>query len=312
LVLHDVNDGRKYTPLQHLPQAEASFEVHNSPLSETSLIGFEYGYNVEAKNTLVLWEAQFGDFVNVAQPMIDQFIAAGYARWGEASGLVLLLPHGYEGQAAEHSSGRVERFLQLAANNNFMVANVTTSAQYFHLLRLQAARLGDNARPLILMTPKSLLRSPHASSKSEDLVAGQFEPVLHQVAGANPDKVTRLVLSSGKVGVDLTTELANREGNFDWLAAARVEQLYPFPSERVQEIVAQYQNLEEVVWLQEEPQNSGGWCFVEPRLRSILPEKVSLQYIGRFASASPAEGSADVHNAEQARIIDGALTQHTL
>ncbi|WAH43606.1 2-oxoglutarate dehydrogenase E1 component [Alicyclobacillus fastidiosus] len=311
LVLHDVNDGHKYTPLQHLPGAQASFIVYNSPLSETGVIGFEYGYNVEAPETLVLWEAQFGDFANVAQPMIDQFIAAGRAKWAEASGLVLLLPHGYEGQASEHSSARVERFLQLAAKNNLFIANVTSSAQYFHLLRLQAARLGKNARPLVVMTPKSLLRNVRAASKGIELAEGQFQTVLHQPS-ERAKKVTRLVLSSGKVGVDLTTEIEKRGGDFSWLATARVEQLYPFPAERIQEILAQYANLREVVWLQEEPQNAGAWSFVVTRLLSILPANAALHYVGRPEQAFPAEGSPDVHNAEQAHILDVALSQQTL
>ncbi|GEO24262.1 2-oxoglutarate dehydrogenase E1 component [Alicyclobacillus acidoterrestris] len=311
LVLHDANNGQKYTPLQHLPGAKASFVVYNSPLSETSVMGFEYGYNVEAPETLVLWEAQFGDFANVAQPIIDQFIAAGRAKWAESSGLVLLLPHGYEGQASEHSSARVERFLQLAAKNNMFIANVTTSAQYFHLLRLQAARLGHNARPLVVMTPKSLLRNVRAASKGIHLAEGQFQTVLH-TPSQDAKKVTRLVLSSGKVGVDLTTEIDKREGDFSWLATARVEQLYPFPAERIQEIFAQYENLREVVWLQEEPQNAGAWSFVVTRLMSILPANAALHYVGRPEQAFPAEGSPDVHNAEQAHILDVALSRQTL
>ncbi|WAH38373.1 2-oxoglutarate dehydrogenase E1 component [Alicyclobacillus dauci] len=312
LVLHDANNGNKYTPLQHLPGAKASFIVYNSPLTETAVVGFEYGYNVDAPEALVLWEAQFGDFANVAQPMFDQFLAAGRSKWGEASGLVLLLPHGYEGQASEHSSARVERFLQLAAKNNMFIANVTTSAQYFHLLRLQAARLGDNARPLVVMTPKSLLRNARAASKGNDLAQGKFETVLWADERKSSKKVTRLILSSGKVGVDLTTELDKREDDFSWLATARVEQLYPFPADRLQEIFSKYENLQEVVWLQEEPHNAGPWSFVEPRLRAMLPAGATLHYVGRPEQAFAAEGSPDVHNAEQAHILNVALTQRSL
>ncbi|WP_067619693.1 2-oxoglutarate dehydrogenase E1 component [Alicyclobacillus acidiphilus] len=309
LVLHDVNDGHKYTPLQHLPGAKASFVVYNSPLSETSVIGFEYGYNVFAPETLVLWEAQFGDFVNVAQPMIDQFLAAGRAKWGESSGLVLLLPHGFEGQASEHSSGRVERFLQLAARNNMFVTNVTTAAQYYHLLRLQAARLGSNARPLVVMTPKSLLRNPYASSKGVDLANGQFQTVLHDDSRRTAKKVTRLILSSGKVGVDLAAEIDKRGGLDPTVATARLEQLYPFPGERLQEIFAHYENLQEIVWLQEEPQNAGAWSYAAPRITAILPERVTLRYVGRPEQAFVAEGSPDVHNRVQAEILAAALAK---
>lgn len=311
LVLHDVNTGLKYVPLQNLPSAKASFFVANSPLSETGAMGFEYGYNVQAPETLVLWEAQFGDFANVAQPIIDQFIAAGRSKWGQASGLVLLLPHGYEGQASEHSSARLERFLQLAAKNNLLIANVTTSGQYYHLLRMHAARLshdGHDSRPLIVMTPKSLLRNSRASSKGSDLVEGEFAPVLYSVA-AKPEKVTRLILSSGKVGVDLETELEKNEQDLSWLATARVEQLYPFPEEMLRELFATYANLEEVTWLQEEPQNAGAWSFVVTRLREILPQVATLDYIGRPEQAFPAEGSPEVHATEQAHILDVALAR---
>lgn len=311
LVLHDVNNGEKYTPLQHLPDASASFVVYNSPLSETGVMGFEYGYNVQAPESLVLWEGQFGDFANVAQPIIDQFIAAGRSKWGEASGLVLLLPHGYEGQASEHSSARLERFLQLAAKNNLFIANVTTSAQYFHLLRLQAARLGNNGkntRPLVLMTPKSLLRNPRATSKGAELASGKFQEVMHE-ASSEVNKVTRLILSSGKVGVDLTTEMEKRDEDFSWLATARVEQLYPFPADVLKALFAKYKKLQEVVWLQEEPQNAGAWSYMVTRLGSILPEAAALHYVGRPEQAFPAEGSPDVHNFEQAQILDVALTK---
>ncbi|GLV12804.1 2-oxoglutarate dehydrogenase E1 component [Alicyclobacillus hesperidum] len=309
LVLHDVNNGHKYMPLQHLPGAQASFVVYNSPLSETSVIGFEYGYNIEAPETLVLWEAQFGDFANVGQPMFDQFLAAARSKWGEASGLVLLLPHGFEGQASEHSSARVERFLQLAARNNIVVANVTTSAQYFHLLRRQAARLGADARPLVVMTPKSLLRSAAAASKAADFCEGRFQPVLHKaIPKTAAKKVRRLVLSSGKVGVELTAEIGKRDASETaHIATARVEQLYPLPTLQLQEVLVAYENLKEVVWLQEEPQNQGPWAYMRPHLQDLLPQGVRLRYIGRPEQGFVAESSPDVHNRVQAEILQAAL-----
>ncbi|MBF8378888.1 2-oxoglutarate dehydrogenase E1 component [Alicyclobacillus mali] len=308
LVLHDANTNARYAPLQHLPGAKASFVVYNSPLSETAVIGFEYGYSVEAKDALVLWEAQYGDFANVGQPLFDNFIAAARSKWGETSGLVLLLPHGFEGQAHEHSSGRVERFLQLAARNNIVVANVTTSAQYFHLLRRQAARLA-NPRPLVIMTPKSLLRNPLAASKPEDLTNGRFQPVLHfPKTGESAQGVRRLILSSGKVGVDLAAEMSKRgEEACQHVAAARVEQLYPFPADRLKDVVASYPNLQEVVWLQEEPENQGPWNFMRPRLQELLPASVKLRYIGRPEQGFVAEGSPDVHNRVQAEMLAQAL-----
>ncbi len=311
-VLHDPNTGAEHIPLQSLPQARASFAIHNSPLTETAVLGFEYGYNVQAEDTLVLWEAQFGDFANVAQVIIDQFIVSGQAKWGQSSGLVMLLPHGYEGQGPEHSSARPERYLQLAANNNIVIANVTTAAQYFHLLRRQAARLGPAARPLILMTPKSLLRHPKAASAVKDLVHGTFQPVLSIFGQDSPESVRRLVLSSGKVGVDLVTAMEERPANsYEWLAHARIEELYPFPTEPVQSLFAQYPNLEEIVWLQEEPENMGAWRHVQPYLQRLLPANVALRYVGRPESASPAEGHAPDHNREQSRILEEALSPTT-
>ncbi|MCL6453279.1 MAG: 2-oxoglutarate dehydrogenase E1 component [Alicyclobacillus sp.] len=309
LVLHDVRTGRRYAPLQHLSTAKASFDVHNSPLSETAVIGFEYGYDVHAPEALVLWEAQFGDFANVGQVLIDQFIASGRAKWGQESGLVLLLPHGYEGQGPEHSSARLERYLQLSAENNWVVANVTTSAQYFHLLRLQAQRLLTSPRPLVLMTPKSLLRNPKAASPWEALTAGRFQRVL-AIGSADAAKVRRLVLSTGKVGVDLETDL-EKSGRAEWLAVARVEQLYPFPATELADQIAQFPNLQEIVWLQEEPLNMGAWSYVEPHLRKLTKGNLPVVYVGRKAHASPAEGLADVHQTVQAQIVQ-AVQQEQL
>ena len=308
LVLHDVHDGHRYTPLQHLPTAKASFAVHNSPLSESGVLGFEYGYGLRAPQTLVLWEAQFGDFANAAEVIIDQFIAAARAKWRERSNIVLLLPHGYEGQGPEHSSGRVERYLQLAAEGNLRVANCTTAAQYFHLLRLQAAALGAQPRPLVVMTPKSLLRHPLAQSSLDDLATGGFLPVLED-PGARERRhdVERLVLCSGKISVEY--RLAAKEHRDAGRAALiRLEMLYPFPEEALRAVIQAYPGAREALWLQEEPANMGPWAYVAPRLSALLPVGVPLRYVGRPERASTAEGMPDVHKAEHERILAEALT----
>ncbi len=306
-ILSDTATGEKYSPLGSLPEARASFAVYNSPLSEAAPLGFEYGYSIHAPETLVLWEAQFGDFANAGQVLIDQFIAAARAKWRQEPSLVLLLPHGYEGQGPEHSSGRLERFLQLAAEDNLRVANPTTAAQYFHLLRVQAATLRDARRPLVVMTPKSLLRHARAGSSLGDLTGGGWQPVLDDpLAAARRGAITRLVLCSGKVSVDLITSPA-RETTAT-VAIARLEQLYPFPAEEVTATIAAYPNLDEVVWLQEEPRNMGAWSYAAPRVEAILEARgLSLRYSGRPPHASTAEGSADVHAAEQARIVGEAF-----
>ncbi|HUF14028.1 MAG TPA: 2-oxoglutarate dehydrogenase E1 component [Longimicrobiales bacterium] len=303
LVLHDTESGESWTPLAHLKQAGASFEIYNSPLSEMACVGFEYGYTTAAPETLVLWEAQFGDFVNGAQVIIDQFMSAGRAKWGQDSSLVLLLPHGFEGQGPEHSSARIERFLQLCAEDNFRVADCTTPAQYFHLLRRQA-KLADR-RPLIVFTPKSLLRNPRATSSFDELASGTFHPVLPDASMADSrGRVTRLVLCTGKVYYDLSaSDARERNGH---VAVARVEQLYPFPAQEIAALVADHPALEEVVWAQEEPRNMGAWPFAERRLRDAIGE-LPLRYVGRPERASPAEGFGDVHEAEQKRIVEEAL-----
>jgi 2-oxoglutarate dehydrogenase E1 component len=303
--LSDVETGETYVPLQNIPQAKASFAVHNSPLSEIAVLGFEYGYSVNAHDALVLWEAQYGDFANVGQPMIDQFIVSGQAKWGQTSDLVLLLPHGYEGQGPEHSSARLERFLQLAAHENIRVANLTTATQYFHLLRAQAA-LKDNQRPLIIMAPKSLLRHPMAASRLEDLTEGSFQPVLDdEEARERADSVERLILCSGKI----YTELAGsdyREEAVD-TAIGRIELLYPFPADRVREVIEGYPNLREILWVQEEPKNMGAWTFIEPRLREMTDGEVLIRYVGKPARPSPAQGSARFHKEEHAGIVQAAF-----
>jgi len=309
LVLHDPESGGLFTALQALPQARASFAVYNSPLTETATLGFEYGYGVHAPSVLVLWEAQYGDFVNVGQAVLDQFITTARAKWRQQPALTLLLPHGYEGQGPEHSSARIERFLQLAAEDNIRVANCTTSAQYFHLLRSQAASLGGDRRPLVVMTPKSLLRHALSASSLCDLSDGSFQPVLDDRGAVDrKDRVERLVLCSGKIAIDLTTTAKQREEPVDWVAVARLEQLYPFPANDVRCVVAGYPNLREVMWLQEEPENMGAWTYVSPKLRCVLGTRLPLHYIGRPERASPAEGIADAHMRDQTRIVDAAFS----
>jgi 2-oxoglutarate dehydrogenase E1 component len=297
-VLSDANTGRKYAPLANLPGAKGAFEVYNSALSETAILAFEYGYSVVASDTITLWEAQFGDFVNVAQPIIDQFIVADRAKWGQDSGLVMLLPHGYEGQGPEHSSARLERFLQLCAEGNMTVAYCSTPAQYFHLLRRQALR--KNRRPLICMQPKSLLRLPQAASKLDDLVHGGFQPVIDDpMASQHRDDVRRIVFCSGKLYYDLALAPSRNPH----VALVRVEELYPWPHEEIQRIMDLYPAVEQVVWAQEEPKNQGAWTYVQPRLRASAGAAVGVRYVGRPERASPAEGFADAHQTEQARII---------
>jgi multifunctional 2-oxoglutarate metabolism enzyme len=302
LVLHDATNGQTVCPISQLPTSHAPFELHNSPLSETGCLGFEYGYSQESPESLVLWEAQFGDFVNAAQVIVDQFIISGLAKWGQTSRLTLLLPHGYEGSGPEHSSARLERFLALAAEGNLRVANPTTPAQYFHLLRRQAKIVKQ--RPLIVMTPKSLLRLPQATSSLADLADGRFEPVLAEPV-ADESKVTRLILCTGKIYYDLVGH-PDRVGN-EAIAVGRVELLYPFPESELLEIIARYPNLSEVAWVQEEPRNMGARAFMSPRLLQILPAELDYGYIGRPERASPGEGYPAAHALEQSRIVRTAL-----
>ena len=304
LVLHDVETGKSWTPLQKLPGALAPLELHNSPLSELATLGFEYGYSAAASDALVLWEAQFGDFINGAQVIIDQFLVSGLSKWGLTTRLTLLLPHGYEGQGPEHSSARLERFLQLAAEGNIRVANPTTPAQYFHLLRRQARR--TRQRPLVIMTPKSLLRLPQAGSRLEDLAGGSWRPVLDDVAAdRNGREQTRVVLCSGKLYYDLIAE-AEKMGA-DRPAVVRLEQLYSFPWQEARDVLGRYARMEELVWAQEEPRNMGAWTYVEPKLRELAPDGVQVSYVGRPDRASPAEGYPAAHLAEQGRIVWEAL-----
>lgn len=309
LVLHDEKTGEEYIPLHHIKDAKSSFVVYNSPLTEAAVVGYEYGYNVFSPETLVIWEAQFGDFANMAQVMFDQFISAGRAKWGQKSGLVMLLPHGYEGQGPEHSSARLERYLQLAAENNWTVANLSTAGQYFHILRRQAAMLAkDEVRPLVIMTPKSLLRHPLASVDGVELTNGEFMPVLEQKGlDHNPEKVERIILCSGKIAIDFEERIKDEE--IDWAHILRVEELYPFPKTEIKEIISKHKKLKELVWVQEEPKNMGGWTFVDPYLRDLAPKGVSVKYVGRPRRSSPSEGDPIVHKKEQTRIITEALTK---
>ncbi|HEY3866157.1 MAG TPA: multifunctional oxoglutarate decarboxylase/oxoglutarate dehydrogenase thiamine pyrophosphate-binding subunit/dihydrolipoyllysine-residue succinyltransferase subunit [Solirubrobacteraceae bacterium] len=303
LVLHDAKTGQTVCPIQSLPEALAPLELHNSPLSELACMGFEYGYSQEAPETLVLWEAQFGDFVNSAQVIIDQFITSGLAKWGQTSRLTLLLPHGYEGSGPEHSSARLERFLTVAAEGNIRVASPTTPAQYFHLLRRQA-RIAKQ-RPLVVMTPKSLLRLAQATSTVADLAEGtQFQPVLAE-PGVDNEQVTRLVLCTGKIYYDLVghPERASHPG----LAVGRVELLYPFPEGQILELMNSYPNLQEILWVQEEPRNMGARAHMFPRLMQIMPEEIHFGYIGRPERASPGEGYPAAHIKEQSRIVGTAI-----
>jgi 2-oxoglutarate dehydrogenase E1 component len=303
-VLHDVETGETFAPLQHLDDASASMEIYNSPLSEYACVGFEYGYSVAAPEALVLWEAQFGDFVNGAQIVIDQFVVAGLAKWRETTRLTLLLPHGYEGNGPEHSSARLERFLQLAAQENIRVANCSTSGQYFHLLRRQA--LDAAGRPLIVMTPKGLLRLKQASSTLADLSEGAFRPVIDD-RDADSEAVTRLVFCSGKVYYDIVGH--EERANASHVAVARVEQLYPFPVESYAAVVAAYPNLREVIWAQEEPQNMGAWRTIRHRLEEPLRgHGIPLTFVGRSWRASPSEGYPTAHLREQDRIVRAALS----
>jgi 2-oxoglutarate dehydrogenase E1 component len=302
LALHDVHTGERHAPIQQLTEAQASFEVHNSPLSEYGALGFDYGYSVAAPEALVLWEAQFGDFVNGAQIIVDQFLVSGLAKWGQTSRLTLLLPHGFEGNGPEHSSARLERFLQSAAQENIRVANPSTSAQYFHLLRRQA--LEARPRPLVVMTPKGLLRLKESSARLDELVHGSFRPVLDDPDARHED-VRRLVLCSGKIFYDIAGHEARRSD--DSMALIRLEQLYPFPARAVTEAVSSYGAAEELVWAQEEPLNMGAYRSIRHRLEDVLPPRMRLRYVGRPWQASPSEGYPTAHLAEQERIVRDAI-----
>jgi 2-oxoglutarate dehydrogenase E1 component len=305
-VLHDIVTGETLIPLAGIAQGYAPFEIYNSPLSETAVMGFEYGFSTATRTDLVLWEAQYGDFSNVAQPIVDQFLSSSHSKWAETSSLVLLLPHGYEGQGPEHSNARLERYLQLTAEGNMTVAYPSTPAQYFHALRRQARR--GRRRPLVLMQPKSLLRLPVASSQLEDLATGSFHRVFDDPARAEQRaEVRRVVFCTGKIYYDLL-EARARANTAPVVALARVEELSPWPHDGVAKIVDAYPNLEDVVWAQEEPRNMGAWTYISPRLRASTGTQLPVRYVGRPERASPAEGYTSTHMEEQARIVGEALT----
>jgi multifunctional 2-oxoglutarate metabolism enzyme len=306
-VLYDTQTGKAWAPLSELrsnSSPEARFEVFDSSLSEEGVLGFEYGYSVVNQSALVLWEAQFGDFGNGAQTIIDQYIAASEDKWKQRSRLVMLLPHGYEGQGPEHSSARLERYLQLCAENNLQVCYPTTPAQYFHLLRRQVQK--GMERPLIIMTPKSLLRLPAASSSVEDLVSGGFRPLIDDIEISDPDAIERIVLCSGKLYYDLVE--ARKKSDERRVAIVRLEQFYPFPLTAIREMQSKYSKAREIVWAQEEPRNMGGWAFMEGRLENLMPACERPRYVGRTASASPATGSYSIHQKEQAKLVADALS----
>jgi len=308
-VLHDQNrekwDSGTWIPLQHIKENQPDFEIIDSVLTENAVVGFEYGYTTSEPNQLVVWEAQFGDFANGAQVVIDQFISSGEVKWGRICGLVMLLPHGYEGQGPEHSSARPERYLQLCAQHNMQVCVPSTPAQIYHLLRRQMVR--DYRKPLIVMSPKSLLRHKEAVSTMDELANGTFHTVIGDVDNLDAKKVKRVIVCSGKVYYELLAY--RRDRKIDDIAILRLEQQYPFPHEDYKNAVAKYGAAKEVVWCQEEPQNQGAWYRLRAMLRADIDAKKVLAYAGRAVSASPAVGYAAKHNAEQKTLIEDAFAE---
>jgi 2-oxoglutarate dehydrogenase E1 component len=302
-VLFDYETGREYTPLAHLGPRQGAFEIHDSPLSEAGVLGFEYGYSLDTPDGLVVWEAQFGDFVNAAQVIIDQFLSSSEAKWNRVSGLVLLLPHGMEGQGPEHSSARLERFLNLCVNDNWQVCNLTTPAQYFHVLRRQVLR--PYRKPLVIMSPKSLLRHPMATSPLSDFTQGGFRHIIPDAMATNPAKVKRVLLCTGKVYYDLVA--AREERGYADTAIIRVEQLYPLYKDELLEALSAYSDGTQVVWVQEEPKNMGPWPYINRELPGLLAGSFPWSCVSRPLSASPATGSASRHKREQARLVEDAF-----
>jgi multifunctional 2-oxoglutarate metabolism enzyme len=301
-VLVDFRNGREYAPLAHVDPDQGKFWIFDSLLSEFAALGFEYGYSVVHKDALVAWEAQFGDFVNGGQVVVDQFLVAAEDKWGQTSGLVLLLPHGFEGQGPEHSSARMERFLILCAEDNLQVANVSTAAQYFHLLRRQVRR--DIRKPLVVFTPKSLLRARTARSPIDDFTQGAFREMLDDPGVEDPSAVRRVIMCSGKVAYDV---MSARDDTKAPVAIVRAEQLYPWAADQAAEILGRYENAGEVVWLQEEPENMGAWNFVKGRLYEGLGDDYRIRRVSRPESGSPAVGSHAVHVQEQEELLERAL-----
>jgi 2-oxoglutarate dehydrogenase E1 component len=302
-ILVDHQTGEEYAPLAHVSLEQGKFWIYDSSLSEYAAMGFEFGYSLVQRDGLVCWEAQFGDFVNGAQIILDQYLAASEDKWGQTSGLVLLLPHGYDGQGPEHSSGRIERFLTLCAEDNMQVTNVTTAAQYFHLLRRQVRR--PVRKPLIEFTPKYLLRAKESRSRADELEHGSFEEVLDDATVGEPSAIRRIVLCSGKVAFDLMKRRDDRQVP---AAIVRVEQLYPWPEQQIRAIVDRYENADSVFWVQEEPENMGPWPFVDSRLHALLPDRVKLGRATRAESGSPATGSSLVHAQELDDLLEEAFS----
>jgi 2-oxoglutarate dehydrogenase E1 component len=305
-VLHSQKDGGTWVPLQNLRDGQPRFHIYDSLLSELAVLGFEYGYATTKPNALIIWEAQFGDFANGAQIVIDQFLTSGEIKWARLCGLTLLLPHGYEGQGPEHSSARLERFLQLCAEHNIQVCVPTTPAQIYHLLRRQVVR--PLRKPLIAFTPKSLLRHKDAVSSLEELANGGFRHVIGEVDPQDADRVTRVVICSGKVYYELR-DMRNERG-LDHVAILRLEQVYPFPQQELQDMIAPYRNLLEVTWCQEEPQNQGVWFSSQHRMRQVVRNHnrdLYLEYAGRESSAAPAAGYNALHLAQQEKLLRDAL-----
>lgn len=303
-ILHNQKDASTYMPLRHVADNQATIDIYDSVLSEEAVMAFEYGYATAEPNTLAIWEAQFGDFANGAQVVIDQFLSSGEQKWGRLCGLTLLLPHGYEGQGPEHSSARLERFLQLSADHNWSVCTPTTPAQVFNMLRRQQIR--PVRRPLIVMTPKSLLRHPDAVSDMDELAQGVFHNVIGEIDKLDAKKVKRVVFCGGKVYYDLLK--ARRDEEIKDVAIIRVEQLYPFPEAEMSEILKDYKHVKDFVWCQEEPQNQGAWYSSQHHFRALIPDGAKLTYAGRNASASPAVGYASVHKEQQEKLVNDALT----
>jgi 2-oxoglutarate dehydrogenase E1 component len=306
VVIHNQKDGTNYNPLRNLNDDQPEFDIYDSLLSEEAVLAFEYGYATTMPNAMIIWEAQFGDFANGAQVVIDQFITSGEHKWGRLCGLTMLLPHGYEGQGPEHSSARLERYLQLCAEHNIQVCIPTTPAQVFHMLRRQALR--PMRRPLVVMSPKWILRHKLATSSLEELAEGKFHNVLADTE-VKPENVERVVLCSGKVYYHLLEARMEREqGN---VALVRLEQLYPFPEEELKEALAPYKNLKDVIWCQEEPMNQGAWYSSQHHMRRVIhahDPNLYLDYAGRQASAAPAAGYMSTHLEEQNKFINDALT----
>jgi len=307
-VFHDVVTQKTYIPLQSIPQARASFDIHNSPLSEAAALAFEYGYNVQDPQSLVIWEAQYGDFINNAQSILDEFILSGRAKWEQQPSLVLLLPHGNEGQGPNHSSSRLERFLQMGTETSLRLANCTTAAQYFHLLMAHAISLESARTPLVILTPKSLIRHPRVASAINDLAEGRWMPVLDdELAGASTSKVRRLAICSGKIAVDLMDSDFRR--NTPEVAIIRLEQLCPFPGKELEKVINRYDRLEEVYWAQEEPENLGAWTYLRLRISDLIRDRYPFQYVGRPVSSSPSEGSFTRYTLNQRELINQVFAQ---